>query len=175
MSKIPEGTQYIEAGCGEKGFRKYEKGHWWFFEGFWRHVDWTMRDLRPVTEHPFYIDPAANWTGEGLPPAGTVCEYRRIHHHATWRAATILCVGEKRIFFRDYEGDELSRAQSEVEFRPIRTAEQIATDERLHKVRNALSSISGLDEWNVNAEASAAIRATVEAMIDAGYRKEPTQ
>jgi hypothetical protein len=185
MSKIPEGTQYIEVGCGEKGFRKYEKGCWWFFEGFWRRVDWQMGDLKPVTEHHFYIDPEDNWTGEGRPPAGTVCEV--LWNDARKEYTTCVVVGVEPDtgypVFRftgkhktnQYQSDPLTSGIYGTQvFRPIRTAEQIAADERLHKVRNALSSISGVEEWNVNAEASTAIRATVEAMIDAGYRKEPT-
>jgi hypothetical protein len=124
---------------------------------------------------PLMLRPA--WTGEGLPPAGTVCE-RRFPNvgGSSWRQITILFIGDQKIFYRDEAGEEWANLPDDVELRPIRTAEQIAADERLHKVRNAFTAIGrGIEKWNTSTDCSAAMRATVEAMIDAGYRKEPTQ
>jgi hypothetical protein len=57
-------------------------------------------------------------------------------------------------------------------FRPIRTPEQIAADERLHNVRNACSAIAEtLDDLRGKTMVERAALAVVEAMIDAGYRK----
>lgn len=95
------------------------------------------------------------WPGphEGLPPAGTVCEFRRPLVGARWKTATILYVGKKRIFFQDSDGDELSRGHGEVEFRCTRTPEQIATENTLKEIRQLY------DEGGP------------EAIYEAGYRK----
>ena len=58
------------------------------------------------------------------------------------------------------------------EFRPLRTPEQIAAEERLHNVRNACSAIADtLDDLRGKTKVERAALAVVEAMIDAGYRK----
>ncbi|KPB95713.1 Unknown protein sequence [Pseudomonas syringae pv. maculicola] len=54
-------------------------------------------------------------------------------------------------------------------FRPIRTAEQIAADERLHKVRNALTAIKASRHFPSDEARQNVMVATVEAMIDAGF------
>lgn len=106
---------------------------------------------------------ASAWNGEGLPPAGTVCEFSR-KGCGNWGRVEILYVGKQRIFFRDRDGDELSRSHGESEFRPIRTAEQIAADERE-------AGIAGIRQTLIsNAKGS------IESAIwDAGYRKQVTQ
>lgn len=54
----------------------------------------------------------------------------------------------------------------------IPQADQVAADERLHLIKNACTDISkAIEHYNLSLDCSAAIRATVEAMIDAGYRK----
>ncbi|MCY1422435.1 hypothetical protein D9M71_381120 [compost metagenome] len=58
-------------------------------------------------------------------------------------------------------------------FRPFRTPEQIAADERLHKVRNAHTAIARtLECFRGNIPAEAVSREVIEAMIDAGYSKQ---
>ncbi|AZC30076.1 hypothetical protein C4K38_2116 [Pseudomonas chlororaphis subsp. piscium] len=84
-----------------------------------------------------------NWDGEGLPPVGTLCESRRPNTNLVWRPATILCLGEKRAFFRDGEGNELSRSFEEVEFRPARTPEQIAAEERRSAIDTLADELAG--------------------------------
>lgn len=49
---------------------------------------------------------------------------------------------------------------------------QAAADERLHLIKNACTDINKtIEHYNCSLDCSVAIRATVEAMIDAGYRK----
>lgn len=170
MNKIPEGTQYIESGCGEKGFRKYEKGCWWFFEGYWRHVDWKMGDLIPVSEHPLYVVQPDAWNGEGLPPAGAECEV--IPHNTQWGFSiitpyhcTILAYHDDFVWLdMSVPGVPVSTRVDKVDFRPIRTADQIAADERE-------AGIAGIRQTLIsNAKGS------IESAIwDAGYRKQVAQ
>lgn len=83
---------------------------------------------------------------------------------APWKSATILCVGEKRVFFRDKDGDELSRSHGEVEFRPVRTPEQIAADKRADEVRRILDAMP-------HEVISGHTGAIVEWMLADGYQK----
>lgn len=71
------------------------------------------------------------WSGEGLPPVGVVCE---MHYCGEWEKTEILCIGVKHVFIRQIavtgEAFECSLNLSACQFRPIRTPEQIAADER---------------------------------------------
>lgn len=121
------------------------------------------------------------WNGEGLPPVGTVCEYQCGYVEQPYRHAecTVIAhfVGEsgKSLAAFTYVAHDgvvqLGRGTAEL-FRPIRTPEQIAADRRLQDIADALTATSkAVDPWNVDIDCSSAIRATVEAMIDAGYCK----
>jgi hypothetical protein len=171
MSKIPEGTQYIESGCGEKGFRKFEKGCWWFFEEHWRHVDWKMGDLIPVTAHPLYVTQPDPWTGEGLPPVGTVCELRA-HKLTDWSAAKIEFAYRNVIvwdWIEEPSMNGLCTAYShDVEFRPIRTAEQIAAEERRDFIESLAAELGG--HWSE--EAKSPHREIAAYLYNSGYRKQ---
>ncbi|MEE5068610.1 hypothetical protein V2J79_05190 [Pseudomonas alliivorans] len=166
MNKIPEGTQYIESGCGEKGFRKYEKGCWWFFEGYWRHVDWKMGDLIPVSEHPFYVVQPDAWNGEGLPPAETVVELRAVSARTDWARAKIKFASGNVVVW-DWVGQSAvnglcSAYAHAIEMRPVRTAEQIATDELREKYMPTL-----IELWNEDTNRSDFIEAVLKLIREA--------
>ncbi|MEE4652800.1 hypothetical protein V2L06_20455 [Pseudomonas alliivorans] len=169
MNKIPEGTQYIESGCGEKGFRKYEKGCWWFFEGYWRHVDWKMGDLIPVSEHPLYVVQPDPWNGEGLPPVGkSVCEYLGANQYDEWSVVNIFAHLDNIVFVEYGNGWRAERDISR--FRPIRTAEQIAEDERSDFASQLVKDLNvpPANEFNFYYELG-------ERLHKLGYRKQVTQ
>lgn len=86
-------------------------------------------DLRPTAQRVY-----ATWNGDGLPPVGAVCGLRS--RGGGWGEAEIryhgrgLCVW---LWVRhDGNTDQIEYAESpdRLEFRPIRTAEQIAAEER---------------------------------------------
>lgn len=53
-----------------------------------------------------------------------------------------------------------------------RVEEPSPEEKRLHLIRNACSEIhQAVEHYNVSIDCSAAMRAVIEAMIDAGYRK----
>ena len=119
----------------------------------------------------------APWSGEGLPPAGTVCEFKAGHSQFPELSWT-----EVRIVSHDKQGGRdfavfasmsgYGGCSDPADFRPIRTPEQIAADERLHNVRNACSAIADtLDGLRGKTKVERAALAVVEAMIDAGYRR----
>lgn len=116
----------------------------------------------------------APWTGEGLPPVGVVCEYgkqgqvRIITHFDQTSGATLAVgqVGERGMLV-------LATAESG-SFRPIRTPEQIAAEERERDVIAALE-VMKFAHWNIkNTEISPLEKCRVyaEAMVDAGYSKQ---
>lgn len=117
--------------------------------------------------------PSPAWSGDGLPPVGVVLEVNP--DKAGWRKSVISYVGDGFIAWMQV-GDlivpEYGAFIDDCEFRPIRTPEQIAADERTHEIRNALTSISHkVEKVNTDIDCSLAIAETVSAMIDAGYRK----
>lgn len=112
--------------------------------------DWTLVETR----HPA-------WTGEGLPPAGTVCEVKgAIGHYLEWKKVEVFAVRGRTVFF-DHEN---GWAQTDShEFRPIRTPEQVAEDE-LNQA--ALAMYEELESYLTLAQCHVAIKN--------GYRKQPT-
>ncbi len=70
------------------------------------------------------------------------------------------------------ESAKFALDQRDEMIKAIRTPEQIAADQRLHEIRNACTAINNkIEPFNTNIDCSMAIRMTIEAMIDAGYRK----
>ena len=128
--------------------------------------------LRPLLHQP---DALPAWTGEGLPPVGTVCEITTNDGH-NWYTWKILFSDNYVVLVGAAEGKAnytmLKRCDADVAFRPIRTPEQIASQKRSDQIQEACRDIGHVvAEHNVNIGISAAMRATVEAMIDAGYAK----
>lgn len=74
-----------------------------------------------------------SWSGEGLPPVGVVCQLR-FDYWEDWQRYEILCHGKSFIFARELNSGydrERSLAMDGIEFRPIRTPEQVAAEKRL--------------------------------------------
>ena len=119
----------------------------------------------------------AQWTGEGLPPVGMVCEVlNRTFENAEWEMCTVLFLGKHRILYDSESCYERVGNIEDLKFRLVRTPEQIAADKRLHEIRNALTAIkAGQQQVPNDLVRGNIVAATVEAMIDAGYRKQATQ
>jgi hypothetical protein len=108
------------------------------------------------------------WTGEGLPPVGTVCEFRV--EEGDWRKCEV--IAHKEDFAVCWIHCNKIFATKGASVRPIRTPEQIKADERLHQVRNALTAIhAGDKKFPSDLVRGNIIATTVEAMIDDGYRR----
>lgn len=105
------------------------------------------------------------WDGVGLPPVGTECEIN--HTKMGWVRCEIIARkhmsdGGKTHAIAWIDGDTLDQSQG-IRFRPIRTAEQIAAEERyaeIESLRVLLSKVA-CDDYH------AAV-----AVFDAGYRKQ---
>lgn len=168
--KAPEGASHF---CNGDWFKK-EGGKWcYWFDGARSWTEAAYADPANFSWWGLRIErPSPAWSGEGLPPVGTVCECRlpdKLTHKYSWVEAKVIWHNGPTECAVIKSTSALSWCD---EFRPIRTPEQIAADERTHEIRNALTSISHkVEKVNTDIDCSLAIAETVSAMIDAGYRK----
>ncbi len=149
LSKAPEGATHwhkdSEVWCMVVGKTVF----------YWKRGCW-IKSFIIFTEDDYIARPTApTWNGEGLPPVGTVCELQdatevRILAH-TKRAGAPVAVYQ----CTDSESIEAYTASF---FRPIRTPEQIAAEER----DNAIKEM---------AEELGIMHTTAAQAYDKGYRK----
>lgn len=69
------------------------------------------------------------WNGEGLPPVGTVCEWKE-KTGFQWVAATVLFISESSVVLQRSDGFEWQMLTKRTVFRPILTMQQIAAEAR---------------------------------------------
>lgn len=112
------------------------------------------------------------WDGEGAPQVGQECQIKLGPY---WTQVKVLAYfsGQAVVgWICQPEGESCIDLMDVSELRPILTLQQIAANKRLHEIRNACTTInSKIEQYNVSIDCSVAMRATLEAMIDAGYRK----
>lgn len=101
------------------------------------------------------------WDGTGLPPVGTVCEYLGAHRYDEWSVVRIFAEWGDKVFV-DF-GDGWRDERDESRFRPMRTPEQIASEEREKAIHAMLDEFPGLDAQ------------TAALIYDACYRKEKVE
>lgn len=123
----------------------------------------------------------APWTGKGLPPVGTVCEFaggtncpedpfdKDLKEGDEVTIIAHFKDGESKLAAFTFNPRNLSRGNACVEqgmhgcFRPIRTPEQIAADEREARLKEMIALVGGSS------------RRSAEALYDAGYRKQVSE
>ena len=99
------------------------------------------------------------WDGSGVPPVGTVCEYLW-SEGKEWRKCEVVAYYFANVVAVDVDSAAVCLPTGM--FRPIKTPEQIAAEERL----------SAIDEMVVLAQHSGSIcKDVMSALYDAGYRK----
>ena len=90
---------------------------------------WTLVETRP-------IEPPA-WNGEGLPPVGTVCEFRWSVNN--WKQCTVFAhqrnTNEGVDVLVELDDGWTFSGKPQL-FRPIRTPDQVAIDELLQSIRD---------------------------------------
>lgn len=169
-SKAPEGATHFNP--HSKGFMKIS-GYdvfLWVEQGdrsYWMRSRGKFGgfDVRPNDGIPRPTE----WNGSGLPPVGLVCEMRRTDYvDVDWQKVEFLCAGNKKAFFRDKDGYEWSRPLGDLKFRPIRTPEQIAAEER---ERGILQMAHDCGWWWKTETDSKCLPPVFAAMWKAGYRK----
>lgn len=110
------------------------------------------------------------WDGVGNPPAGVDIECT-FDSWGYWRKGRVLYYGKQMIFMeQDGESPDCRKFEGSmnpdgIKFRPVRTAEQVAAEEREKAIKEMMQH--GVDAGDSTIEYSCA------ALYDAGYRKEP--
>ncbi|MFY8385474.1 hypothetical protein ACOWPS_20425 [Pseudomonas aeruginosa] len=157
-STAPEGATHWEPAGLEfhEGWMKKE-GNGWFFWGLG--AEWKYGgDVSAEREATFEARPQEAWDGQGLPPVGTVCEYR----HMIWpeyRPCEIRYISEESLVAYD-DAQEQCYHTCDMLFRPIRTPEQIAAEER----EKAIEEMCFAEETLTVKQA--------KALYEAGYRRQ---
>lgn len=149
----------------------------WLKDGYFCTVgfeeDGWKRDGIPSSRQDLITPRPTVWTGTGLPPVGTVFEVENPHRRGQWSECTILAWDSECAVFvahGDYPYMYDGSAHPEC-FRPIRTPEQIAVEEREASAIDLYMTIN----WNDTRESwdrmSQGRRDDYRKAIDAGYRK----
>lgn len=157
-SKAPEGaTHYFSA--ADEWYMVGDMDHAMAWAGRW--IVATMYSYRKDRMIPRPTTPS--WSGEGLPPVGVACE---VCHDGQWYETTIIGIDQddgSHVFktHGDYDTpyDGFVSASS---FRPIRTPEQIAADEREAAIKEIGDMIASVGPT---------FRDQAARLYDAGYRK----
>ncbi|HCL4036025.1 TPA: hypothetical protein N2C03_006732 [Pseudomonas aeruginosa] len=154
----PEGATHWEPAGLEfhEGWMKKE-GNGWFFWGLG--AEWKYEgDVSAEREATFEARPQETWDGQGLPPVGTVCEYR----HMIWpeyRSCEIRYISEESLVAYDDAQEQFYRT-CDMLFRPVRSPEQIAAEEQ----EKAIEEMCFAEETLTVKQA--------KALYEAGYRRQ---
>lgn len=128
-----------------------------------------MPHLDVVVDGEYHDRPAPEWSGEGLPPVGAVCEWMD-GNCRRWIPVEIVFSSSWVIVVRDTNPNPdgpvdlaIELISEKPEFRPLRTSEQIAAEEREREIEALAADIMSEQHkpWRVIAERLHAL----------GYRK----
>lgn len=105
------------------------------------------------------------WSGEGLPPVGVVCEVEYDDGRQIWHEAEVIYHKKDgpRIAAAMLIGEGRDKLVWVSQFRPIRTPEQIAADEREAAIKEIQREIMPADEY--------VAEIILDAITRLGYRK----
>lgn len=170
--------------AGEGCIGAFTRGEYVFYVKTKCESDWAGRpgftgldvdgdEYRVFTKFWTWHERPASWNGEGLPPVGTVCllaeptEYFK-PFHPEWAGREVKIYAHFRseagIDLAAYVGtdNQIGGVGYAKAFQRLRTAEQIAADERDKAIEEIASLLNGL--WSSEREAA-------EFIYRAGYRK----
>ncbi len=169
----PRGTVFGEGWMKKAG---NEWSYWLEGSEVWAGV-WADCFVSAEREATFEARPKEAWDGQGLPPVGTVCEYNNLEPHPV---NTDLKWSPVHIVAHDTQGGEVFAVFSSLSgyhgdrrpgcFRPIRTPEQIAAEEREKAVQEMLA----LDEYPHGQDRGGMMSRAdfCRVLYDAGYRRQ---
>uniref|UniRef100_A0AAU6W4J2 Uncharacterized protein n=1 Tax=Pseudomonas phage Aurca01 TaxID=3138527 RepID=A0AAU6W4J2_9VIRU len=174
------GRIFLLVGPKENTIRNDSLGGWYLGRGVWTAIDPLTNceladDCRDaiVTRDQWQaaVDSLKSpaWNGEGLPPVGkAVCEYLGAHQYDVWTVVNIFAEwgeGSRKVVFVDFGDLDGWRAESDPErFRPIRTAEQIAEDQKKQEVQELMIILGSVE--------SAAYKDIAIAIQQANFRRQ---
>lgn len=164
-SKWPEGATHWSPAVRDEG--RLEA--YWMPDGAGLYNCWAISDQQSYWQKnravlPSYaIELVQPWNGEGLPPVGTVCEYK---HVSEWQKVEVFAVkpnhnGSHTALFTYENGTWCGCAEPSF-FRPIRTPEQVARDKSTAAWIEQIEKEYG---WDTAAECE-------RILIEGGYRKQ---
>lgn len=175
--KAPEGT----TGHGNIGISHL---YVWFSDKWYEYVNsnhggryyfgdartYKIDDISCVTYRPT----TQSWSGEGLPPVGVVCEVAP--DNSLWgfstleiRKCLVIAYHDDFVWLDTFvPGIPVATRVDKVTFRPIRTPEQIAADERGAAIRAMIEDGDGRGLY-------VCLEDVLGRLHDAGYRKQPTK
>lgn len=180
-SKAPVGATHATSGSGGGTFYRNHDDRWelWSGDSWVFSIDWADWSVTPGC----FIASPSPWTGEGLPPVGTVCEINMkasadrhavdveryqshigeeveiVAHHDIGGGCSAAVYAIRNGFAFEYH------SLVEGNFRPIRTPEQIAAQARTEAIDDMVKAL-GMD----SAGTAEYIRCGL--IYDAGYRKQ---
>ncbi|MFU5504484.1 hypothetical protein ACM7V1_29335 [Pseudomonas aeruginosa] len=166
-SKAPEGATHWEPRSD-----KYREA-WmknaadkWFFWGSRREAWIEESGISAEREATFEARPQEAWDGKGLPPVGTVCEWHESDGWAYTESKVAAYTDDGLFVCMQKPGrrPEVLRIDN-CEFRPIRTPEQIAAEEREKAISEMLYIYNGA-YWPMTS------KQFCEILFDAGYRRQ---
>lgn len=162
-SKAPEGATHINQ-FGGRWIKHLGNGQHQFWDG----AEWEMGSGCMDNRYIKRPEPDA-WAGEGLPPVGAVCEHKRVHE---WQKVEVFAVkpnynGSHTALFT-YENGCWAGCAEPSFFRPVRTSEQIAAEERGGEIDALCSDIVSHYEAPKMSEH---YQGLATALHKAGYRK----
>ena len=159
--KAPEGATHYNEDCSCPWLKETPASYFAEDKKVWvKYIsnELAMDDLRNAVKHP------QEWGGDGLPPVGTVCEYY-CSEYGKWRKCEVVAHYFASVVAVDVLDITASRLPNGL-FRPIKTPEQIAAEEKLQ----AIDEMMAVGNWH-----SRAFKEVVDALYDAGYRKTEEQ
>lgn len=119
------------------------------------------------------------WSGpqDGLPPIGTICEVRQIYRDGEWKIREIIYISYHNLITADGVLEYHDDCRS-VEFRPIKTPEQLAAEQRETAIADMAKVLPGAKHecWTCNPDGSVKpYENTYEILgllVDAGFKRE---
>ncbi|MFW5224308.1 hypothetical protein ACOAM9_10000 [Pseudomonas aeruginosa] len=162
-SKAPEGTTHYHIAEDINPWRKIEGTvAYEHYSGKWLRVN----SFNEGCMRGYYVPiPQETWDGQGLPPVGTVCIVEP--HNTMWGFSStsgyerkILAYYGEYVWLGHAETPLETTRIDKVDFRPIRSPEQIAAEER----KKAIEEMCFAEETLTVRQAN--------ALYDAGYRRQ---
>ena len=178
-NEAPEGATHWEIDnqyASPSWVRKDADGEWSFWG--WNCRGWIPMDC-PNPERMRFIYPRPTpWTGDGLPPVGEVCEVSVSHiNDGAWTAVEILAHAkhdsDDAVLVREKNlGTMHGVIYDRSWFRPIRTPEQIAEEERKAAIEEMIRAIHPGDiNSAITKGLYSVLKQAMADLYDAGYRK----
>lgn len=186
-----DSDSYI-AGYSDASLMRFSNGDWVGMDNFIS-GDWVLskHDRGLSSDYPTAIVTRAEWQAAvdalnapkvvewdefGFPASGVTCEFTTNDGH-NWKGCKILYADEVSILTGELEGKAdrrlLRKCDADVKFRPARTAEQVAAEERDKARTEVLNAMTANGKTANEPEALWQFRLKVVGeMLDMGYRKD---